>query len=583
MKRITSILSLILTAHLAFAVPAKPVWQTVTLADGTTVRMMKCGDENFSYFKTDGGQFLLREADGTYRAAEQSEVETLRTNAPRRQKHAANNAARRISAKGITQKATTRTITDGTEKRGLVIMVSFSDQDFLDANAWQTWNDILNKDGYNENGAEGSVHNYFKDQSRGQFNLKFDLLGPVKLPKSHYYYGDNGTAYGGLDIHMAECVSEACKAIDDKVDFTRYDWDGNGEVDQVFILYAGCGEHSTLNADTRLIWPHEFWLSAYDGYEDGITLDGVKIDTYACGSELDCAEDATNKKLSGLGTFCHEFSHCLGLPDMYDTSAYGSGLDMLEDWDLLSMGCYNLDGWCPPNYSAYEREFCGWQLPTLLTEPTSVTGLKSLGEGGESYRINNDAQDTTKTEYYIIENRQQTGWDKTLPGHGVLITHIYYRKLYWDNNAVNTSYNYPGVAFIPANNVKLSSANVTYPYTNPETGLVNDSLTDNSKPAAKVFNKNTNGTKFMGKPITKIKVTDGIASFDFCKTDNNEDTAIETVVTDRSAALYGQPVTIYDALGRKVTSTEAYKGINDLPAGLYIIKGEDGHSQKVIR
>ncbi len=581
MKRIASILSLIFTAHLAFAVPAKPVWQTVTLADGTTVRVMKCGDENFSFFKTDNGQFLLREADGTYRAAEQSEVETLRSNAPRRQTHAAKNAARRISAKGIAQKAATRAINDGKEKRGLVIMVSFSDQDFLDANAWQTWNDILNKDGYKENGAEGSVHNYFKDQSRGQFNLKFDLIGPIQLPKSHYYYGDNGTQYGGLDIHMAECVTEACKAIDDKVDFTTYDWDGDGEADQVFILYAGCGEHSTLEADERLIWPHEFFISEYAGYEEGITLDGVKIDTYACGSELDCAEDDPDKKLSGLGTFCHEFSHCLGLPDLYDTRGYG--LDMLEDWDLLSLGCYNLEGWCPPNYSAYEREFCGWQQPTLLTEPTSVTNMKALSEGGESYRINNDAQDTTKVEYYMIENRQKTGWDKSLPGHGVLITHIYYRKLYWDNNAVNSNYNYPGVAFIPANNIKQYSADVAWPYTDPETGLVNDSLTDNSKPAAKVFNKSINGTKFMGKPLTKIKVTDGIASFNFCKADTNVDNAIEAAVADRNAALYGQPATIYDAMGRKVASTEAFNGIDNLPSGLYIIKGEDGRSLKVIR
>ncbi len=581
MKRISLILSLLITAHLAFAVPARPVWQTITLADGTTVRAIKCGDENFHYFKTDGGMFLLRDADGTFRAVEQNEIETLYTQAPRRQIQMAKRAARNTATAGAAKKSPTRSTNDGEEKRGLVIMVSFSDLDFRDANAWKDWNDILNKDGYNENGAVGSVHDYFKDQSNGLFNLKFDLIGPVKLSKDHYYYGDNGTRTGGLDVHMGELVSEACAAIDDQIDFTKYDWDGDGEVEQVFILYAGCGEHGALNADTRLIWAHECWVTEYPGFEDGITVDNVKIDTYACGSELAGGEADATKLLSGLGTFCHEFSHCLGLPDLYDTSGY-NGLDMLDEWDLMSMGCYNLDGWCPPNYSAYEREFCGWQQPIVLDKPTSINELKALGDGGETYKVINDCRDETKIEYYIIENRQQTGWDKSLPGHGVLITHIYYRKLFWDNNAVNTNFTSPGVAFIPANNVKKSSPDVAYPYTDATTGTVNDSLTDNSKPAAKVFNTTKDGKRFMGKPITAIKVKDGIASFDFCKT-NYTDTSIESIDANRGTSFHGRPATVYDAQGRLVLHTEAYYGIDNLPSGLYIIKGEDGGSQKVIR
>ncbi len=557
---------------MAFAVPAKPVWQKIVMADGSVVTAMKCGDENFHYYRTDTGTLFVKDTDGSFREVDGEELTLMADKAPRRAKMNKRMAQRRAA------KATTGTTVSA--KKGLVIMVSFSNVDFRDKNAWTEWNDILNKVDYDEHGAPGSVHDYFLDQSNSKFNLTFDLVGPVKLPNTHYYYGDNGKQYGGLDINMGECVAEACKAIDSLVNFRDYDWDGDGEVDQVFVLYAGCGENAAGVVNDSLIWPHAYELKSYRGYEKGLTLDDVTINTYACSCELDGQEKDTNNPLSGHGVFCHEFSHCLGLPDLYDTRGYG--LDMLEEWDLMSVGCYNGNSWCPPNYSAYEREFCGWQMPTLLTEPTSVKDVKPLQYGGETFRINNDAQDSTKIEYYIIENRQKAGWDKHLPGKGLLITHVYYRKLFWDQNAVNTSLNMPGVAYIPANNIRESSPNVAWPYTDPTTGAVSDSLTNYSKPAAKVFCTTVNGNKFMNKPITDIKVMNGLASFDFCMKTYDDGSSIETITTD-SKAMLGRPASIYDGQGRKIASVDRFDGISTLPSGLYIIIGEDRRTIKIIK
>ncbi len=597
MKRSAVLFSLfVLSATLLFAVPAKPGWRMVRLTDGSMVKAMRCGDESFQFFKTADGRYLLGNNDGTFFPTDRETLASIRSESARlniiseqrdiRNKlfSARNKAVRQARA----QQSATRATDETDKKRGLVVMVSFSDLDFRDDNAWTEWNDILNKDGYSNNGSAGSVSDYFYDQSLGQFDLTFDLVGPVKLPESHYYYGDNGTSANGLDINLCELIDSACHAIDDAVDFSIYDWDDDGEVDQVFFLYAGCGEHSDLYADTRLIWPHEYWLEYYDGYENGITLDGVKINTYACGSELDAEEDASIKPQSGLGVFCHEFSHCLGLPDLYDT-LYGAD-DMLDSWDLLSYGCYNADGWCPPNYSGYERAFCGWQEPTLLSERATITNMQPLDDGGDTYKVVNDDNNGTNNEYYIIENRQQKGWDTYLPGAGVLITHIYYRKIYWDANSVNTNKSYPGVAIIPADNVMVASGNVAYPYTNTITGVTNDELTDQSKPAAKTYLKNKNGVKYMNKPITDIAVADGIASFEFMKsTDYNITLGIndiyhegENAQTDISK-LYGKPATIYNAQGTMVYKTDSFGDTSHLAKGIYIIKGVGGATTKIIR
>lgn len=575
------------------AVPAKPEWRTFVQSDGSTIKVKLCGDENFNYYKTEDNVPLLRGANGDFyyaetfglkmkssgvmahekplrSAAEQKRVSALTGIEDMRAGSKRNiTIARKRERLGVRTKANPNSNT----RHGLVIMVSFSDQDFSSPDSYNTWNDILNKKGYFDNGANGSVSDYFHDQSSGQFDITFDVVGPVKMPKSRYYYGQNDPDDNNkIDINVGELVVEACKAVDDAVDFRDYDWNGDGTAELVFVLFAGYCEAVT-GADPRLIWPHQYYVSAYPQYPYGYTLDGICIDQYACGNELEGLGDSPNKVLSGLGTFCHEFSHCLGLPDFYTSS----GLDMLWDWDLLSYGCYNGNGWCPAGYTAYEKMFCGWLSPVELDTPTTVSGLQAVCDGGNAFLIRNDCADESVDEYYLLENRQKRGWDAHIPGEGLLVTHVDYSDYHWYMNIVNADYSHPRMTLIPANGVYTVSSANAYPYG------ANDSLTDRSQPAAKVYNTNVNGTRYMGKPITNIKLQEGLVSFDFCGGQRPD--GILDMDAEAPESIVGCPAVIYDVSGRTVKAVDCYTGAGCLPLrpGAYIVKSGNGNVIKVIR
>ena len=233
--------------------------------------------------------------------------------------------------------------------RGLVILVSFPDQPFSDDHPRQLWQDIICRQGYDEHGASGSVSDYFYDQSYGQFRIQFDVVGPVEVSQPYAYYGKNihwDYFDDEFDQHDGQLVEEACRAVADSVSFSDYDWDDDGQVDMVYLLYAGYGESDYYWKDPDVIWPHMGTLSIdwFESYPEGLTLQGLTIDQYACSNEL-----ASNGSLSGHGTICHEFSHCLGLPDLYDTL---TGRSVLGRYDLMDTGNYNGSGWCPPGYSS---------------------------------------------------------------------------------------------------------------------------------------------------------------------------------------------------------------------------------------
>ena len=330
------------------------------------------------------------------------------------------------------------------EKRGLIILVEFPDARFLDNDPLQVWSDIANQEGYAENGAPGSVSDYFHDQSYGQFKLTFDVLGPIEAAHEHAYYGQNidwGDDTGWFDQNVSELLEEACRGVADQVRFSDYDWDGDGEVEQVFLLYAGHGENDYWSKDSTVIWPHMASLIVDWGYKDGLMLQDVRINTYACSNEINRLG-----KLAGLGTFCHEFSHCLGLPDLYDTER---GNSVLLNYDVMDQGSYSGAGWCPVGYSSYERYVCGWLTPVEVTDPRAVIGFNPDAELTRSSEIHvirplikyPDAclyrQSPEANDYYLIENRLKTSWDKYIPGGGLLAWHIDYDERAWKENKVN--------------------------------------------------------------------------------------------------------------------------------------------------
>ena len=511
MKKPLMTAALSLVAVMMMAVPAKRgQWKTVTLADGTTVRVELRGDEFNHYWQAADGTRYVEKDDLWQVADAQTQLSMKRA------------AARRAAANRLRMSRKRSAQTFKGQKKGLVILVDFPDKQFVSGHDKALYEKITNEKGYSENGFIGSVSDYFSTQSNGQFELTFDVVGPVRASKSYKYYG--GSASDGNDEPVDELVKEVCKQIEGQVDFTDYDWDGDGEVEQVFLLYAGLGQADGGGNNT--IWPHEYSLSLYSG-GSAITLDGVTIDTYACSCELN-----GEKGLDGLGTICHEFSHCMGLPDLYDVN-YGGNFGM-GDFSLMDCGNYLGNGLTPPNYTAWERWFCGWNEPIELSETdTTVTAMQSTSKNGETYIIYNPAY---HNEYYLLENRQCTGWDINLPSHGLMVSHVDYDPDIWNYNIVNActeendeyeqagvsndhqrltifhADNEAGSSYYDKNGKYNTSSELHDLYPN---GTL-DSLTNRSKPAATLYNANTDGSQYMNRGIYNItENSNGDISFDF--------------------------------------------------------------------
>ena len=506
MRKIVLLLLLAMTTTL-FAIPAKRgITKTLKTADGTTVRAQLFGDEYAHYYLAADGRAYLQQAG----IAIEADARQLHERAASRRmaldkQRAHRQAIRKVGGAGKVYEG---------RKKGLIILVEYTDVAFEPDHDRTLFTRIANEENYSEGYFVGSVSDYFKAQSGGIFELDFDVVGPVTLAHEQAYYGGNDR-YGD-DKAPEEMVIEACQAVDAEVDFSDYDWDGDGEVDQVFILYAGLGEASGGDEDT--VWPHEWQLS---GANKSLTLDGVKIDTYACSSELtgyafDWRGNATVTGIDGIGTICHEFSHCLGLPDMYDTNYRYYGM---AQWDLMDMGSYNGDGFRPAGYTSYEKMLAGWLTPIELTGDMEVSQMKALSEGGEAYIIYNKGHNE---EFYLLENRQRTGWDADLLGEGLLIVHLDYDENAWYYNTVNTAAQ-QRCTIIPADNSLKMVYYGGYYYVDeadvpgdPYPHQGNNQLTNTSTPRAATHHINASGNRLMDIAITDItQNADGTIAFRF--------------------------------------------------------------------
>lgn len=324
-------------------------------------------------------------------------------------------------------------------RRGLVLLVEFSDVKMSDDAATQ-WNNRFNQQGYLLDSHVGSVRDYFVEQSYGLLTIDFDIIGPLTVSKTHDYYGTAPNSR--LSDRAAEMVIEALKLANSQVNYADYDWDGDGEVDQVYVIFAG----RTSDTEAGYIWPHEWALSNAKYYGSGTGrqwLDNVSIDTYAVSNEM-----SDFSTLEGIGTACHEFSHCLGFPDYYDIEYMGG--TAAQFWDLMDGGSYNGPqgiGEVPCPYTAFERWSAGWIDLIPLTEPCKVVGMPAINEEGVAYVINNTGN---KNEYYILENRQQITFGTGNYGHGLMVWHIDYNQSVWLSNKVNADKDHQRMTFLPA-------------------------------------------------------------------------------------------------------------------------------------
>jgi len=589
MKKLILTLLVVLTTTAAWAVKTDRTPALITQSDGTQVTVIGFGDANFHWYTTTDGVLLYKEGTDFYianidvngeltssgilvheSAQRKGSEKTLVANQ--------NKTAFYNSLKETTNKSGKRKIEPiGTGANGvayfphkdspkaIVILAEF--QDTLFHNTYDDtraiFNSYLNAEGKPE-GVEadktvssnyGSIRKYFSDMSGGKYTPQFDVYGPVKLSRELKYYGE------GKDDYMSRFVPEVCQLADELIDYSQYDANNDGNVDLVYIIYAGYAASYKQNS-TDCIWPKA-------GTIDGGTYDGKKVCRYGVHAELNGYPGAwsTGKfhRISGAGLFCHEFSHTMGLPDLYYTgSAPYDDCDM-EYWDLMDLGEYTGNGYYPTAYTAWEREVMGWSTIETLTDKGQVV-LKNIDEGGMAYRILNDAQ-TNGHEYFILQNIQKTGWNSRQYGHGMLITHVDYAKDYTNlfdyPNALRT---HPRMTIVPADGLLISSYSIKekeYPTQDdfiaslggdpyPGTGNVTEIE------SFSVFTSD-NDKNLLYKPIYNIKETDGVITFDFLETT----TAIKTVET---TDIQKGTDRIYTIDGRLVNTAK-----DQLPKGIYII------------
>ena len=472
MKKVLLAAIAILVCTATYAIPARPVPIDVTQPDGTKITIRLNGDENFHFTTSDDG-FLLKEVNGFFYYAtmkENGEIEASNFICKPIEKRSVNekvflqNIADKNDFRSIAQKVFNekydqkqRMISQKAPavvgEKGIAILVNFSDLSFVTPNANAAFNDLLNKKGYNVKGAIGSVRDYFIAQSDSVFQPHFDVYGPYTLPQPMAYYGANTSS--GNDVNASQMILDACVlASNDGVNFANYDTDGNGFIDNVFVYYAGYSEAE--GGPKNSIWPHRSTVPSKPAFN------GVRLYNYACSSELRGYSGST---MSGIGAFCHEFSHVLGLWDMYNTSS-GNGGSTVGYWDLMDGGCYNgptYQGDVPCGYSSYQRFYIGWLMPNLLKNKGSYS-LKPLDtDVMEAFLVskndehNMNGKNPDPALFFMLENRNKKSWDTYLPGSGMLIWRINYNKNAWQSNTVNNSKPY-NADLIEANGIQITSS-----------------------------------------------------------------------------------------------------------------------------
>lgn len=488
------------------AVPALRVRRSVTLDDGRKVMVTAYGDEFFNYLRTDDGEVVI-EQDSVFHATGLTLEEYIET-LPQKP----------LSARRQVGSVETALLQPQGTKKIPVILTAFSDKAFAvartDAKVRAFYDEFFNgTDIYGSTGNWGSVRQYFIDQSLGQFQPEFSIIGPLTLDNPYAYYGkqSGGTYDENYGKFIQESFTKALEWSEDSLegDWSQFDNNADGKVDMCVIIFAGLGQNYTnYYGDKNTIWPKE--MPATYTF-DGITISGCSS---SCEMRPTAVSDGviTSWQPDGIGVVVHEISHAIGLPDLYDTNNKAFGMDF---WSVMDYGVYTRNSKVPVGYTAYEREFMGWQQTETVDGPRTLH-IAPFGQGGKGYKLLNDAN---SNEYYILDNRQAVDWDWGVcsnRGHGMLVMHVDYNRSAWTGNRVNTDINHQRMTIIPANGTLYGSNNTTDRNVwqtslqgNPYPGITeNHELTNDSYPASLVF---TGG--YMNKPLVDIEESeDGIIS-----------------------------------------------------------------------
>ncbi|MBR2128363.1 MAG: M6 family metalloprotease domain-containing protein [Bacteroidales bacterium] len=444
LKIVISIMISLMVGLSALASPARKGRILLTQPDGSSFTAFMKGDEYLRIKTTEDGHAVIQEQDGWWcyaifnadgsrqssgcRIGEPASHEVMDASARIPYGELSRIAEERRSSRGVqedepmmkvmleSRKAQTRADEEAFIKHGLVILAQFRDVSF--SHTKEDFERLLNEEGYNLNGATGCAKEYFDSQFDGAVEFRFDVSDIVTLTRNRAFFGANNS--DGEDKNPAEMIVEACRLADSQIDYSLYDDNNDGTVDNIFVFFAG--EDEAEGASEDCIWSHAWHIKSATG--NTLDLDGKKINRYACSAELTRIQsgDELLKQLSGIGTFCHEYCHTFGLPDLYDTDYDDKGGWAAGVWgktSLMDSGNQNNHGNTPPNFNALERELLGLADPVLLTEPGSYR-MGPVHRNGQFYRMDTD----TEGEYYLMECRKAEGWDSHIGGSGMLVYHI---------------------------------------------------------------------------------------------------------------------------------------------------------------
>lgn len=584
-KILLSIAFALLGFSSSFAAKAYPGPITVIQSDGTELTVYLHGDEHFSWSSASDGTLLVQvgknyyvaqvEEDGTLKATPQLAHNPESRNATEKNVAEAQDKDRFFKATDATLQSLAKNLnTDIATTRKyfphsgapktLVILVQFPDCKFLSSDPKTAFNYFLNAESGEQapealtsayNGSNyGSVKQYFTEMSKGTFTPIFDVAGVVTVSESYTYYGQDASE-NNRDIYSKDLVVEACKLAKSQlgVNFSDYDLNNDGKADLVYIIYAGIGQN--LGGDANTIWAH---TRAGVNY----TIDNeTNIYSYGLNCELNAPDKTTTNYISGIGVFCHEFSHCMGIPDLYpyNTAAHVNNQEP-EYWDLMDAGEYWNRGFNPAAYSPWELDIVGWDsnIETLGNTAQQLE-LQPYYQDRKVYKI--EAHDG---QYLLLQNLQKDGWWKGFPSHGLLIHRIDYNKpTVGLDYRMNQTPGSPEVTILPADGIILSGylSGKGKTYTDKEYQLshLSDPFPGRNNVTQLTEAKLNNGV-LLTNLLYNIKETDGVITFDYLKDfTTGIDSPITNIDADKDARIY--------TLDGRYLGTDASK----LGKGVYVI------------
>ena len=381
------------------------------------------------------------------------------------------------------------------ERKFLVVMMEFPDKPFKHTQA--EFFALMNEEGYTTDGNQGSVRDFYRENSFGQLDLVSDVAGIYQAKHDMAYYGNNTN--GNAQALAIEAMAAAAADYDLK----DYDSDGDGYIDGLHIIFSGYGEEA--GGGTDCIWSHECTTTGVF-----CTYDGVKMNAYSCSPEL---RGSSGTGMSYIGVICHEIGHALGTPDFYDTNyATGGQYGATGNWDVMGSGSWNGNGACPAHFNPYTKIY-DYQWSGVQNGNRAVCATLNAKTKGDFIRI--DTQQDG--EYFLLEYRQKTGFDSRIPGHGLMIwratddlsrrnanTINAYHKQQFYPIAANATVDIPNST--PSSYGTTNAASTPFPGSNGVT-----EITDETTPSMKSWEGKT--TEY---PITNIveNTASGYVTFD---------------------------------------------------------------------